>query len=124
MLCSITDTYMFKMCPVLTTVTMSPNIAVYKQNMFEQSGLTTFTVPEGVTNLDAYVFEQRESLTTVNLPVSLVKIGGSCFSGCTALTTINYAGTTAQWASVTKNTSWAKNVIATFVTCSDGIAYI
>ena len=124
MLCSITDTYMFKMCPVLTTVTMSPNIAVYKQNMFEQSGLTTFTVPEGVTNLDAYVFEQCESLTTVNLPVSLVKIGGSCFSGCTALATINYAGTTAQWASVTKNTSWAKNVITTFVTCSDGIAYI
>ena len=124
MLCSITDTYMFKMCPVLTTVTMSPNIALYKQNMFEQSGLTTFTVPEGVTNLDAYVFEQCESLTTVNLPVSLKKIGGSCFNGCTALATINYAGTTAQWASVTKNTSWAKNVIATFVTCSDGIAYI
>ena len=124
MQCSITDTYMFKMCPVLTTVTMSPNISVYKQNMFEQSGLTTFTVPEGVTNLDGYVFEQCESLTTVNLPVSLKKIGGSCFNGCTALATINYAGTTAQWASVTKNTSWAKNVIVTFVTCSDGIAYI
>ena len=123
-LCAITDTYMFHQCTSLTSINLNSSITLYKQNIFEETAFTTFTFPEGTTEIGAYCIQQTTSLTTVNLPASLAKIGGSAFSGCTALARINYAGTTEQWASVTKNTGWAKNVATTFVTCSNGTAYI
>ena len=123
-LCNFTDSYMFSHCSALTTVSMSPDIIQYEQNLFEQSGLVTFTVPEGVETIRGYCFQKITTLTTINLPVSLKTIGNTCFSGCTSLTSINYAGTVEQWGAVKKNSGWVNNVPATFVTCSDGIAYI
>ena len=116
----ITDVYMFAHCPKLTTVNHGGNIVEYKQNLFEEAGFTTFTVPEGIKIVGAYCFQQCTSLTTINLPVSLTKIGGSCFNGDTSLSTINYAGTKEQWGKVTKNSGWSKNIPAMYVICSDG----
>ena len=123
-LCSLTDSYMFDGCSSLTTVNMSSSITLYEQNMFEQTGLVTFTVPEGVTEIRGYCFQKITTLTTINLPSTLTKIGNTCFSGCTSLTNINFAGTMAQWNAVTKNSGWKNNVPATFVTCSDGTVYL
>jgi hypothetical protein len=123
-LCSLTDSYMFDGCSSLTTVNMSSSITLYEQNMFEQTGLVTFTVPEGVTEIRGYCFQKITTLTTINLPSTLTRIGNTCFSGCTSLTSINFAGTMAQWNAVTKSSGWKNNVPATFVTCSDGTVYL
>ncbi len=50
--------------------------------------LTSVTIPEGVTELEGYVFWNSYNLNTVKLPDSLHTLGESCFSGCTSLVSL------------------------------------
>jgi hypothetical protein len=47
-------------------------------------------------------FENKSAITGILIPRSIVRIGENAFYGCTGLTAIYYAGTLAQWATVTK----------------------
>lgn len=40
---------------------------------------TSFTIPEGTTSIDSYLFYKNSSLTTVNIPNSVTSIGKSVF---------------------------------------------
>ncbi len=52
---------------------------------FAPSGLTEYTLPEGVTQIGAYAFSYCTSLTSITLPESLTQIGASAFIDCTSL---------------------------------------
>lgn len=56
---------------------------------FYGSAITSVTIPEGVTSLNNYTFENCTKLKTVNLPSTLISINDGVFSGCSALEKIN-----------------------------------
>ncbi len=53
---------------------------------------TTFTIPDGVTNINQYAFYTCSNLTQVNIPYSVTEIEGSSFAMCSNLTTITIPG--------------------------------
>ena len=54
------------------------------------SGVTSITIPDGVTSISELAFYDCSGLTSITIPDSVTSIGYSAFNGCTALTTINY----------------------------------
>lgn len=61
------------------------------------SGLTSITIPDGVTSIDSYAF-----------------------SGCSGLKRINFNGTKAQWNAIRKGDCWSYNTGNFTVYCTDG----
>ena len=55
---------------------------------FAPTGITTYTIPEGVTTIGSDVFSGCSSLISINIPNTVTNIGGSAFSGCSSLTAI------------------------------------
>ena len=49
------------------------------------SGLTSLTLPSGVTSIGQYAFEGCSGLTSLTLPSGVTSIGYSAFSGCSGL---------------------------------------
>ena len=52
------------------------------------SGLTSLTLPSGVTSIGNYAFSGCRGLTSLTLPSGLTEIGYGTFSGCSGLTSI------------------------------------
>ena len=52
------------------------------------SGLTSITLPSGVTWIGGYAFDGCSGLTSLTLPSSVSSIGNSAFSGCSGLTSL------------------------------------
>ena len=52
------------------------------------SGLTSLTLPSGVTSIGAYAFKGCSGLTSLTLPSGVTWIGSSTFSGCSGLTSL------------------------------------
>ena len=61
---------------------------------FAYLGQSEYTVPAGVTTIDAKVFANCISLNTLTLPDSITSIGEEAFTGCMNLKTINCMATT------------------------------
>ncbi|WP_206173260.1 leucine-rich repeat protein [Treponema ruminis] len=84
------------------------------------SGLTSVEIPDSVKSIGEYAFSGCSGLTSVEIPGSVTSIGGRAFLYCKNLSTINFAGTKAEWNSITKGSRWKEDVAATVVHCSDG----
>ena len=52
------------------------------------SGLTSLTLPSGVTSIGGYTFYGCSGLTSLTIPSSVTSIGESAFYGCSGLTSI------------------------------------
>lgn len=52
------------------------------------SGLTSITIPNGVTNIGEYAFSECYGLTSITIPGSVTSIGDNAFHGCYGLTSI------------------------------------
>ena len=64
------------------------------------SGLTSVTIPEGVTNIGYYAFCYCSGLTTVTIPEGVTSIGDYAFSGCSGLTSFLVASGNPSYASI------------------------
>ncbi len=53
-------------------------------------------IPEGVTAIGDYVFEDRTDIQKVTIPGSVTSIGDGAFAGCTSLTSIRVPGRVTQ----------------------------
>ena len=84
------------------------------------SALEDLSFPNSVTNIGYLAFFECTSLDSITIPVSVSCIGEAAFSNCTSLSEINYAGTVAQWNSITKESDWNTGAPAEIVICSDG----
>ena len=54
------------------------------------AGCKNTIIPNSVTAIASYAFEEITSLTVITIPVSITTIGGSAFIGCTGLRTVNW----------------------------------
>ena len=82
------------------------------------SSLKTLVLTEGVTAIEGYVFNYC-NIEEIDLPASLQTIGNGDFRTTEALQTVNYAGTMAQWSSISiggQNTA----LLRLYIHCSDG----
>ena len=52
------------------------------------SGLTSLTLPAGITEIGRYAFDGCSGLTSLTLPAGITEIGGCAFLGCTGLTSL------------------------------------
>ena len=82
--------------------------------------LTSVTLPEGFESFVGHTFAGCTSLKSITLPKSLKNIGMNTFYGCTALTDLRFAGTVAQWKSISKQEHWNEGAAFIVIRCSDG----
>ena len=81
----------FQGCTYLTTLNLTGSVSTLikiGQKAFYTSGLTSITIPAGITILYDNVFGNCTSLTSVTLSANLISIFSYVFSGCTSLTSI------------------------------------
>ena len=92
----------FSGCSSLTEITVSEKNANYKDidgNLYSKDGKalvqyaegkneTTFSIPDSVTSIGAYAFDNCRSLTEIEIPDSVTSIGDHAFSSCSSLTEV------------------------------------
>lgn len=92
----------FWVCKSLTAINVDPQNANYASKdgvLFNKDCTTlvhypqgksdsTYTIPDGVTEVGYSAFANCATLTTVNIPDSVTSIGGEAFELCTALTDV------------------------------------
>ena len=81
--------YAFAYCSGLTSLTLPVGITSIGEFAFSCcSGLTSLTLPAGITSIGEYAFYGCSGLTSLNLPAGITEIGESTFSNCSGLTSL------------------------------------
>lgn len=86
-------------------------------------------LPDGLTALGTYAFNNCSKITSVTLPSSIQSIGAGAFNGCTALNDIYYSGDLADWCLIqfkcaplaVANNLHINNTLITEVVIPDGV---
>lgn len=95
-------------------------------NFYEtQPGVTSVTIPNGVTSIKAYTFESWKGLKSVTVPPSVTSIGRSAFRGCPSLKSVTIPNGVTRIESFTFDacTSLKSMTIPDSVTFIDGSAF-
>ena len=81
--------YAFAYCSGLTSLTLPVGITSIGEFAFSGcSGLTSLNLPAGITSIDKYAFSGCSGLMSLNLPAGITWIGESAFSYCSGLSSI------------------------------------
>ena len=84
------DKSLLQKYPNLTNVTIPDSVTKIKSYAFQNcSNLTSITIPDSVTSIGNWAFYGCKSLTSIDLPENLTSIGNNVFYSCTSLTSIN-----------------------------------
>ena len=78
----------FKGLSSLTTVNLPSSLQILEQGAFSRTGLTEVVIPDGVTSIGAWAFDNSPSLARVTIGKSVTSIGNLAFEGCTGLKTV------------------------------------
>ncbi len=115
--------YVFNYCSSLTDINVGAKNPAYKSVngiLFDKTMLTLikcpaknelkiFVVPDGVTAISEYAFDECENLTGISIPDSLISIDSFAFGRCTNLSHVYYAGTQEDWKKITINNEYYGN---------------
>ena len=81
--------YAFHDCSGLTSLTLPAGITSISDCAFEGcSGLTSLTLPAGITSIGCRAFYWCSGLTNLTLPDGITSIGSGAFNGCSGLTSL------------------------------------
>ena len=81
--------YAFAYCRGLTSLTLPAGITSIGRSAFVGcSGLTSLTLPAGITSIDSYAFYSCSGLMSLTLPTGITSIGDYAFEGCSGLTSL------------------------------------
>ena len=81
--------YAFYGCSGLTSLTLPSGVTSIGYRAFEGcSGLTSLTIPSGVTEIGSSAFYGCSGLTSLTIPSGVTSIGKWAFYGCSGLTSI------------------------------------
>ena len=76
-------------CSGLTSLTIPSGVTSIGDEAFLGcSGLTSLTIPSGVTSIGNYAFEGCSGLTSLTIPSGVTSIGVYAFYGCSGLTSL------------------------------------
>ena len=79
----------FVFCSGLTSITLPSGVTSIGGAAFmDCSGLTSLTIPSGVTSIGGLAFSGCSGLTNLTLPSGVTSIGGAAFEGCSGLTSL------------------------------------
>jgi hypothetical protein len=82
----------FEDCRGLTSVTIPNGVTTIGGRAFSGcTGLMGVTIPDGVTSIGDWAFYNCRGLTSVTIPESVTSIGGGAFSGCSGLEALSVA---------------------------------
>ena len=88
-------------CSSLTSITIPNGVtSIGDYSFYHCSSLTSITIPNGVTSIGDYAFYGCYSLTSIAIPNGVTSIGDCAFYGCDNLNKIFYAGSAAEWSSI------------------------
>lgn len=77
--------YAFYKNTTIQNVIIPNNVKAIKNCAFQDSSITSITLPEGINKIGYYSFYGCSNLTDINIPDSVVEIGDSAFEGCVRL---------------------------------------
>ena len=81
--------YAFAYCRGLTSLTLPAGITSIGRSAFVGcSGLTSLTLPAGITSIDSYAFYSCSGLMSLTLPTGITSIGEYAFDKCSGLTSL------------------------------------
>ena len=81
--------YAFRGCSGLTSLTIPSGVTSIGIAAFSGcSGLTSLTLPSSVTSIGEDAFNSCSGLTSLTIPSSVTSIGGDAFEGCSGLTSL------------------------------------
>ena len=81
--------YAFAYCRGLTSLTLPAGITSIGRSAFVGcSGLTSLILPAGITSIDSYAFYSCSGLMSLTLPTGITSIGEYAFEGCSGLTSL------------------------------------
>ena len=86
------DDQAFLRCANITGVTLSENLTTISYGAFSRTGLTNLVIPEGVTTIEAWTFDNIPALVTLSLPSTLESVENNVFTDCAALESITAMG--------------------------------
>ena len=82
--------YAFWGCSGLTSLTLPSGVTSIGRNAFDScSGLTSMTIPSSVTSIGGAAFGGCSGLTSLTIPSGVTEIGDEAFSGCSGLTSLS-----------------------------------
>ena len=85
----VIGSYAFSGCSGLTSLTLPAGITeIGFQAFYGCRGLTSLTLPDGITSIGSYAFYGCGRLTSLNLPAGITSIGSYAFYGCSGLTSL------------------------------------
>jgi len=67
----------------------NPMVAIGKYAFYGCSGLTSISLPKGITKIAYDAFKNCSSLTSISLPAGITEIESGAFDGCSSLTSIS-----------------------------------
>ena len=86
----VIGSYAFYSCSGLTSLTLPAGITSIGDRAFQDcSRLTSLTLPAGITSIGWYAFRGCSGLTSLTLPTGITEIGKYAFVGCSGLTSLN-----------------------------------
>ena len=81
--------YVFYGCSGLTSLTIPSGVTEIGESAFSGcSGLTSLTILSSVTSIGRAAFDSCSGLTSLTIPSGVTEIGESAFSGCSGLTSL------------------------------------
>ena len=81
----------FYNCSGLTSLSLPSGITSIGWEAFSFcSGLTSLSLPSGITSIDSEAFSGCSGLTSLSLPSGLTSIDFNAFSGCSGLTSLSF----------------------------------
>ncbi len=97
----------------------SKNLEIENQKLLGSTDQpTSLIIPNGITEIAFFAFQNKTSIISVHIPNSVTKLGGSAFSGCTNLENITLSDNINDFGSYVFNaTKWYNNQL-------DGLVYI
>lgn len=84
----------------LENVNIPNTVTSIGAHAFHGTFITDLVIPDSLESISKYTFNNCKWLTNVTLPVSVKSIGDTAFESCPKLTNVKYAGSLADWCSI------------------------
>jgi hypothetical protein len=81
----------------LESVTISNGMNYIGRSMFQGCGIVDIKIPNSVTQIDYFAFNDCKKLKSISLSNNIIKIDYSAFAGCDNISDIYFNGNQSQW---------------------------